>query len=186
MKKALVIIPFAAAALTTACVPMSGVPSMHAIPPAYPYRGPAAYGPSVAAAPAALPVGRWDNVMMLPEGAAIEVLTADGRRTSGKFASATNREVRVQSASGELDIPAESVVRIDRWLGGPEGIQSVARDAARGAAGGAGAIGVMGLLVGRMPPARIFAAGAVVGGYDNAEAGRAVRRAIIIYLARSA
>ena len=184
MKKAFVIIPFAAA-LTTACVPMYGVPSMHAIPAAYPYRGPAAYGPSVAAAPAALPVGRWDNVMMLPSGAPIEVLTTDGRRTSAGFVSATNSDVRVQSASGELTIPAVSVMRIDRWLGGPEGAQSVARDAARGAAVGAGAIGVMGLVVGRMPPVRTFAAGAVVGGYDNAQAGRALRRSIIIYLARS-
>jgi hypothetical protein len=184
MKKLLVIIPFAAAAMTTACAPMYGA-AMPGMPAAYPSRVPVMYGPSVPVATATVPFGRWDNVMMLPYGAAIEVLSADGRRTSAGFVSATNTSVRVQSAAGEVEIPADSVIRIDRWSGGPEGARSVARDAARGAAVGAGAIGVMGLLLGRTPPARALAAGAIVGGYDNAQAGRALRRSIVIYLARS-
>jgi hypothetical protein len=184
MKIALTIIPFAAAALTTACVPMYGGPAMRGMPPAY-LSHPPAYGPSIPVAGAPAAVGRWDNVMMLPYGAAIEVLSADGQRTSASFVAATTAFVRVQSVAGEAEIPAEAVVRIDRWLGGPEGTRSVTRDAARGAAVEAGAIGVIGLLVGRMPPARTFAAGAIVGGYDNAQAGRALRQAVIIYLAPS-
>ena len=180
MTRAFIIMLFAVA--TSACVPMYG-PATHGISP-YPYQ-PAIYGPSVAVAPATLPVGRWDNVMMLPYGASIDVLTADGGRTSAAFVAATNTWVRVQSASREVEIAAEAVIRIDRWLGGPEGKESVARDAAKGAAVGAGAIGVMGLLFGRMPPARTFAAGAIVGGYDNAQAGRALRRSTTIYLAPS-
>jgi hypothetical protein len=182
MKNVLIIIPFAAAALTTACVPMYGGPAMRGGPAAY-LSHPPAYGPSIPVPGAPVAVGRWDNVMMLPYGAAIEVLSADGQRTSARFVAATTAFVRVQSVSGEAEIPAESVVRIDRWVGGPEGTQSVARDAARGAAVGAGAIGVLGLLVGRMPPARTFAAGAIVGGYDNAQTGRALRQSVTIYLA---
>ena len=181
MKNVLMIIPFAVAAVTTACVPMYSGSAMRGMPPAALSRSPT-YGPSIpVAAPAA--VGRWDNVMMLPYGAAIEVLSAEGQRTSARFVAATTAFVRVQSVAGEAEIPAEAVLRIDRWLGGPEGTPSVVRDAARGAAVGAGAVGVLGLLVGRMPPARTLAAGAIVGGYNNAQTGRALRQSVTIYLA---
>lgn len=184
MKIALVIIPLAAAAATTACVPMYGAQAIHGAPGANPYH-PAVYGPSIPVGAAAPSVGRWDNVMMLAYGASLDVLTADGRRISAEFVAATIMLVRVQAASGEIEIPAQGIIRIDRWYGGPEGARSVARDAARGAAVGAGAIGVLGLLVGHMPPAHTFAAGAIAGGYDSAQAGRAVRRSITIYLAPS-
>jgi hypothetical protein len=182
MKKARIIIPFAAAVVTTACVPMYGA-GMHGMPSAYAYRPPA-YGPSVSIA-AGTPVGRWDNVMMLPQGTSIEVLTADGQRTTAAFVSATNASVRVQSTAGEADIPAETVIRIDRWYGGPAGARSVARDAAKGAAVGAGAMGVLGLLAGVAPPARVVAAGAITGAYSHAEAGRAMRTTVTVYLASS-
>jgi len=184
MKIARLIIPLAAAAATTACVPMYGAQAMRGAPVAYPYQ-PAVYGPSIPVGAAAPSVGRWDNVMMLPDGASLDVLTVDGRRISAEFVAATSTLVRVRSASGEIEIPAQGIIRIDQWLGGPEGARSVARDAARGAAVGAGAIGVLGLLVGHMPPAHAFAAGAIAGGYDSAQGGRALRRSITVYLAAS-
>ena len=127
MKKALIIIPFATLSATAGCMPMYGAP-MHASPSAFPLR-PAVYGPSVAMG-TTVPIGRWDNVMMLPRGTSIDVLTADGQRTTATFLIATNTVLRVQSDNGEAEIPAESVIRIDRWYGGPVGSKSVARDAA--------------------------------------------------------
>lgn len=182
MRKALMIIPFAAAATTAACVPMYGG-ALNGMSPAYPYR-PAVYGPSVPV-PTGSPVGRWDNVMMLPRGASIEVLTADGQRTTAAFVNATNTIVRVHSDAGDTEIAADTVIRVDRWYGGPDRAGSVARDAAKGAAVGAGAMGVLGLLVGAAPPARVVAAGAIAGAYNSAETGRAVRRAVTVYLAPS-
>jgi len=178
MKKALIIIPFAA--VTAACVPMYGA-GMHPGPSGYAYRPPA-YGPSVSIA-AGTPVGRWDNVMMLPRGASIEVLTADGQRTTATFVTATNTLLRMQADAGEAEIAAETIIRVDRWYGGPAGGRSVARDAARGAAVGAGAMGVLGLLTGIVPPARVVAAGAIAGAYNYAETGRAMRTSVIVYLA---
>jgi hypothetical protein len=179
MKKALIIIPFAAAAAATGCVPMYGA-GMRAMPGAYPYRP--VYGPSVSI-PMASPVGRWDNVMMLPRGASIEVLTADGQRTTAGFVAATNTVLRLQSNAGEKEISAGEIMRVDRWYGGPDGARSTARDAAKGAAVGAGAMGVLGLLAGVAPPARVVAAGAIAGAYESAEAGRAQRHTVTIYLA---
>ena len=181
MKKALIIIPFTALGATAGCVPMYGAP-MHASPAAaLPFR-PAVYGPSVGMGNTG-PIGRWDNVMMLPRGTSIEVLTADGQRTTATFVNATNTLLQVQSQNGEAEIAAESVIRIDRWYGGPAGSKSVARDAAKGAAVGAGAMGVLGLLTGVAPPTRVVAAGAIAGAYSYAESGRAMRTSTIVYLA---
>src|SRR5512132_4438809 len=126
MKQVLIIIPLAAAAATSACVPATYGPGLAAMPP-YAYRPPV-YGAGVPVA--SLPVARWENVMMLPGRASIDVLTADGRRTSAAFVSATNTILRVRAGSSEIDIAAGSVVRIDRWFGGAAGSESVARDAA--------------------------------------------------------
>jgi hypothetical protein len=180
MKKALIIIPFAALVATTGCVPMYGA-AMHGSPAMFPIR-PGVYGPSVGLGSTG-PIGRWDNVMMLPRGTSIDVLTADGQRTSATFVTATNTLLRVESDSAESEIPAETVVRIDRWYGGPVGTKSVARDAAKGAAVGAGAMGVLGLLSGIVPPARVVAGGAIIGAYNYAESGRAMRTSTIVYLA---
>lgn len=182
MKKLLFIIPFAIGA--TACVPMYGANGPHAGYPPYPYRGP--YGPAFGVASAALPIGRWDNVIMQPEGAWLDVLTADGRRTAGALVTATNDFVRLRLESGEVDIASDGVLRVDRFIGGPQGPESVKRDAATGAAFGAGVVGVLGLVAGRVPPARLFAAGAIAGAYQNAEAGRYLRSSTIIYLAPAA
>jgi hypothetical protein len=181
MKKALIIIPFAAAAATAACMPMYGAAAMHPMPQVYPLR-PGAYGASVSIGSGG-PIGRWDNVMMLPRGTSVEVLTADGQRTTATFVAATKTLLRVQADAGEREIASETIIRIDRWYGGPVGAQSVTRDAAKGAAVGAGAIAVLGLLTGVAPPSRVVAAGAITGAYNYAEAGRAMRTSVIVYLA---
>jgi hypothetical protein len=50
---------------------------------------------------------------------------------------------------------------------------------------GAGFVGLLGLAGGRMPPARLFAAGAIFGAYETAEFGRQVnaRSSVTIYVA---
>lgn len=179
MKKAVIIIPLAAAAVTAACAPIYR-PGMYGAAPYHP----AAYGASIPMT-AAAPMGRWDNVMLLSGGTALEILTADGQRISATFAGATNTMLRVHSEAGDAEIAAEKVVRVDRWYGGPEGARSVTRDAAKGAAVGAGTIGVLGLLTGVAPPSRTVAAGAIMGAYNFAETGRTLRRTVTVYLSPS-
>jgi hypothetical protein len=182
MRNVIRVVFIAAMLMSAACVPAYGPAGMPMMPVA-PYHPPV-YGPMMPVPSQSAPRGGWDNVMMLPAGAALDVLTADGRRTAGSFVAATNTWVRVQLAGGtETEIGAADVIRIDRWLGGPAGAQSVARDAAKGALVGAGAMGVLGLLVGHVPPARAFAAGALASAYQHEEMGRVYRRSVIVYLA---
>lgn len=180
VKRLMVIITFAA--LASACVPIYGPAAMQAGPPGYPYGAPM-YGPAGPTAPMQFPVGRWSNVMMLPDGASIEIFTADGRRTTGSFVTATNTFVRIGSAAGELDVPAATVMRVDWLSGSPPGAHRVARDAVIGAAGGVGIVGLIGLVSGEMPRAGQFAAGAITAGYANAQGERYYRRATTIYVA---
>ena len=181
-KRALIGLAAACSLMSAACVPAYGPGAMRMMP-SFPY-GPPVYGPAMPVAPQSVPIGRWDNVMMLPGGAALDVLTTDGGRTAGTFISATYTILRVQVPDArEVQIAASDVVRIDRWFGGPQGAPSATRDAAKGAAVGAGAVGVLGLLAGRLPPARVFAAGAIVGAYQNEETARAYRHSVIVYLA---
>jgi hypothetical protein len=177
MKKIMSICPLMVA--MAACVPVYGPSAMSGGFP----RGPASYGPSFRPAPEGVPIGRWDNVMLLPVGAAVQVLTKQGTVTTATFVTATNTSLQLRGDSGALDIAAETIERVDRLWGGPAGTRSVARDAARGAALGAGAVGVLGLLAGHAPPARLFGAGAIGVAYENAEMGRGLRTSTIIYLA---
>jgi hypothetical protein len=128
----------------------------------------------------ALPVGRWDNVMMLPAGVLVQVLLMDGSLAAGPIVSATVDRVRVHTASGDVELPSKDVMRVDRQVGPVKG---AVRDGARGAAFGAGVVGVMGLIGGRMPPARLFLAGGIVGGQQNVELNRLAAGASIVYLA---
>ncbi len=111
-----------------------------------------------ASAPA---VGRWDNVMLLPAGTVVQVLMFDGRKPAGPMASADGATVRVVTASGEVELPMEGVMRVDR-LPAPAS-RAYGTAAVQGAATGAAAVGFFGLLVGHLPPARILAAGAAFG-----------------------
>jgi hypothetical protein len=132
--------------------------------------------------PAPLPVGRWDNVMMLPVGAIVQVLLIDGSRPAGTIVSAAVDRVRIHTASGDVELPSRDVMRIDRPVGP---MRSGVQDGARGAALGAGVVGVLGLIAGRVPPPRLFLAGGIIGGYQNVEQNRLSGGASIIYLAPS-
>lgn len=173
MKKLLAVLPVLL--LATACVP-AAYPRQR-MPFGYP-GGPEMYGPSVRYRVAALPIGRWDNVMLLAAGTPVQVLTLSGGMASGDTVSADSARLRVRTASGEVEFAAGDVMRVDRLAGS----SSMVKDAAKGAAFGAGAVGVLGLLVGHVPPARVFAAGAIAGGYENAQLGSLGREAMTIYL----
>jgi hypothetical protein len=176
MKKLLSIIPLAISAAS--CVPIYGA-----------YAPPAGYAPAAPRAPYQPmpivnpgPMDRWTNVMLLTRGAEIAVVTDEGQLTTGNFLAATSTFVRMVARAGEIEIPAASVVRVDLMRGGRS---TVARDAAAGGAFGAGVVGLLGLAGGQMPPARLFAAGAILGAYESAAWGRQVnsRSSVTIYVA---
>ena len=154
-----------AAGLSTACAPMYG---SYGAPRVRPWSSSARQGPSLNLATVA---GRWDNVMMLPTGARIHVLQMDGARAEGDIVSATSNALRIIVAAGEIEIAADNVARIDRVAESERKRQTLS-----GAAHGVGVVGLLGLLVGKAPPARIFAAGAIAGadaGYHSAMPGGA-------------
>jgi hypothetical protein len=161
--------------MTTACVP-AAYPRQW-MPPGY--AGSAMYGPAARYQPAALPIGRWDNVMMLGPGTPVQVLLMDGGIATGPTIAADSSMLRLRVASGEVELASEKILRVDRL----EASGSVVRDGAKGAAFGAGFVGVLGLVAGQVPPARLFAAGGISGAYHNAELGAAARGAATIYLA---
>jgi hypothetical protein len=132
---------------------------------------------------ASLPIGRWDNVMMTAVGTPLLVLMMNGTTATGEVVAATNDTLRLRVASGEVTFAAADVMRVDRLAGGT---RSASKDAARGAAFGAGVVGVLGLIAGHAPPARVFAAGAIIGAEQNVEFGSLARGATTIYLAEAA
>jgi hypothetical protein len=140
------------------------------------------YGPAARYQLTALPIGRWDNVMMLGAGTSVQVLTMDGGMATGQVIGADSSRLRLRVASGEVDLASEDVMRVDRL----EGSRSMVSDGAKGAAFGAGAVGVLGLIIGHVPPARLFAAGAIAGAYNNVELGAVARGGATVYLAPAA
>ena len=140
---------------------------------------PRSYGPQVQLG--YLPVGRWDNVMMTAVGTPLFVLMMDGGTASGEIVSSTIDNLRLHVASGEVDLAASEVMRVDRLRGGNRGL---VKDGARGAAYGAAVVGVLGLMVGIVPPAHLFAAGGIIGANQNVQDSLAARGATMIYLAR--
>ena len=104
--------------------------------------------------------GRWDNVMMLAPGSHVVVLLMDGARAEGTVTAASATGLTVLVAAGPTELAAERVARVDR-------VSSRTQSGLSGALHGLGAVGVAGLLGGRVPPARLFAAAGVIG----AEAG---------------
>lgn len=174
MKRLILVLPLIVV-LGGCAYPTSSVSSAYR--PQYPMR-PAPYGPQLNLA--SLPVGRWDNVMMTAVGTPLFVLMMDGHMASGEIVSATSDALRLHVASGEVELLASEVMRVDRVATN----RDVVRDGARGAAFGAGVVGVLGLIVGHVPPARLFAAGAIVGANQNVQDSLAAHRATTIYLAR--
>lgn len=174
MKRFVVLLPFVA--LTAGCV--YPAQSMSGAYPGQRPMYPRPYGPQVQLA--YLPVGRWDNVMMTAVGTPLFVLLMNGNTASGEVVSATSDNLRLHVASGEVDLPAADVMRVDRVSGN----RDVVKEGARRAAFGAGVVGVLGLIVGRVPPPRLFAAGAIIGAEQGVEASLLARSATTIYLAR--
>lgn len=158
-------------ALLVAVVLTSGcVGSMYGVhPPRYAAARPATPSP---------PVGRWDNVMILSAGTPVQVLTMEAGLSEGRMVAATGSVLRLGTPAGELSIAASDVVRVDRL---PD--NDSVRQALRGAATGTGAAGVLGLLFGRMPPARLFAAAAITGAYTGVQMHLATSGSATIYLA---
>jgi hypothetical protein len=153
-----------------------------AYPPTYgPRTGPPyVRGAMMVPQPPASPVGRWDNVMMLEPGTPLRVLRMDGTRADGRFHSASPAVLRVAAGDVAHEIPQAEVARVDRLahFGG-----DAKAEATRGAAVGMGAVGVIGLIAGQVPPPRLWAAGAVVGGYHGAQAQMHAAGPGTIYLA---
>jgi hypothetical protein len=112
------------------------------------------------------PVDRWDNVMMLAPGTPLKVLMADGALADGAIVSATTSTLRLRTISGEVELAAADVVRIDR---APQGANSLTQAGVRGAAYGAGIVGLIGLALGHAPPPRVFLAGAIAGAANGVE-----------------
>ena len=177
MKRLLLIAPLFG--LTAGCAyPVQSLPGAYAGQrPMYP-RTP---GPQFNLA--SLPIGRWDNVMMTAVGTPLLVLMMNGTMATGEVVTATSDALRLRVASGEVDLAAADVMRVDRLAGGA---RSVVKDGARGAAFGAGVVGVLALIAGQAPPARVFAAGAIIGAEQNVEFGSLARGATTIYLAQGA
>jgi len=177
MKKLLLMVPLIG--LTAGCAyPVQSLPGAYVGQrPNYP-RAP---GPQVNLA--SLPIGRWDNVMMTAVGTPLLVLMLNGTTATGEVVAATNDTLRLRVASGEVTFAAADVMRVDRLAGGT---RSAVKDGARGAAFGAGVVGVLALIAGQAPPARVFAAGAIIGAEQNVEFGSLARGATTIYLAEGA
>jgi hypothetical protein len=160
---------------------------------AYPTRSlPDAYGRQRAMYPravgpqldlATMPIGRWDNVMMSAVGTPLMVLTMNGTTASGTFVFATSDALRLRVASGDVDLAAAEVMRVDRLGGGP---RDALKNGVRGGAFGAGVVGVLGLIIGHVPPARLFAAGAIVGAHQDVRLGGLAAGPSTIYLAEAA
>ena len=175
MKKILLLLLMCSSA---ACVPASHRSVPQAGPYArlypYPYARPEAMAVSV--------MDRWDNVMLLPAGTPVHVLMMDGRQARGEMVSADATRLTVLDASGEVDFGAADVMRVDRLPRSET--RDVVEAAGRGAALGAGFVGVIGLVAGRIPLARLFAAGAIMGAAQSTEHVSMIRGPVMIYLAR--
>lgn len=176
MKRALVL---AAAIGTTACSP-----ALFAVPGrTYPLAAHAGHSrPQVEQ----LPIGRWDNVMRLPRGSTIDVLSTDGAANIGAITGADVRTVRVIVEGTEVSIARADVVRVDLVkLAGSDTV-AVARKATRGAVLGAGLVALVTGVVGGEawpPPAVALRAGAAAGGLSAGQ-GEVLRRAgRVVYLA---
>ncbi len=174
MKKLLAV---AVASLSTACSPLLLPPSrMGHFGPILPMHAP----------PAPIsPIGRWDEVMRLPAGSTIEVLTMDGAAVA-RVVHADGRTLIVHAADGQAAIARADVIRVDLVdLAGSE-FDSVALNAGRGALLGAGAAAVAAAIIGRPawpPRGALLRAGLVGGAVAGGQAAPTRRGARIVYLA---
>jgi hypothetical protein len=84
----------------------------------------------------------------------------------GLVRAADSTSLSLKSRIREVELASTRIMRVDRLASE----DSAVKDGARGAAFGAGVVGVIGLIVGKVPPARLFAAGGIIGAYNNVEA----------------
>lgn len=132
------------------------------------------------------PVGRWDLVMRLPQGAVVDVLTRDGTAHVGAVMGASETAVVLKMADAERPIARLAVIRVDLVDLPGSGIGAVARGAAGGALLGAGAAGLVAAVIGGdawPPPGWLLRGGAAVGGLTGGEAALLQRRGGLVYLA---
>jgi hypothetical protein len=172
----------AAALLASGCSPLM-YPGAQAGPYGYapPSRARAAYAPEPP------PYERWDNVMRLPHGAVIDVLTRDGAANVGPFTGADIRSVRLAGDKQEREIDRAEVVRVDLVALPGSGVRSVARSAMGGALLGAGAAALFSAVIGGEmwpPPGVLLRGGAALGGVSAGSAAASNRQSRLIYLAR--
>lgn len=141
--------------------------------------------PMHALAPPPLPVGRWDEVMRLPAGSTIEVLTMEGAGLA-RVVRADGHTLSVDTSDGPAAIARADVIRVDLVdLAGSE-FDSVAMSAGRGALLGAGAAAAVAAVIGRPvwpPRGALLRAGLVGGAVAGGHAAVVNRRARIVYLA---
>ena len=175
MKTFLPIAIVCAATLTSACATAGYMLPLSA------HRGHAAPPPLAYAPPPPSPVGRWDNVMLLPVATPVLALMTDGRQVGGNLIAANHAALRVRTVSGDVELPAADVMRVDRMP--PPASRDYLEQGARGAAAGAAVVGVLGLIAGQLPPARLFAAGAIIGASGSVQAAAAGRGPATVYLA---
>ena len=176
----LVLVP--AAAMTTGCAHMVSPygPAYRPHGVARPYALAAPVDPELAAR------GRWDNVMRLPRGTVIDVLTMDGAAYVGALDSVDGATVRVLVRGGDHEIARANVMRIDLVdLPGSE-VRAVARQTGIGAAVGLGAAALISGVIGGSawpPPGALLRTGAAIGGVAGAGAAMTARSQRAVYLA---
>jgi hypothetical protein len=148
----------------------------------YPMRAPA---PLPLADTYSNPSGRWDQVMLLPAGSTITVLTMDGVR-AGKLSRANGYGVQVFVNGIEEEISRPDVMRVDLVdLPGSEAAAAAKRTLG-GAALGVGAAVLFGAVVGGSawpPPGALLRTGAAAGGVIGAESSLSGRQGRVIYIA---
>ena len=144
------------------------------------------YRPYPVARPPVMPVdttaaarGRWDQVMRLPAGAVIDVLTLDSSAYVGQLRGADGHTVRVMVNGIEEQIARGDVLRVDLVdLPGSE-VGAVAKRATAGALLGLGAAALIGGVIGGEawpPPGALLRGGAAIGGVAGGEAALVARQ----------
>ena len=153
------------------------------------------YRPYPVARPPVMPVdttaaarGRWDQVMRLPAGAVIDVLTLDSSAYVGQLRGADGHTVRVMVNGIEEQIARGDVLRVDLVdLPGSE-VGAVAKRATAGALLGLGAAALIGGVIGGEawpPPGALLRGGAAIGGVAGGEAALVARQGRLVYLAEN-
>jgi hypothetical protein len=131
-------------------------------------------------------MGRWDNVMRLPHGSTIDVLTPDGAPTVGLIQGATVRTVTIQIDGHDIEIDRANVMRVDLVDVPGSELQAAARGGARGALLGVGAAALVGFVIGGSawpPPGALIRAGVAGGAVTGVHSSLTNRQGRMIYLA---